>query len=695
MTPPRRRALLVGIDRYENLAGHAQLRSCANDAQLMAEVLVNHHAFRSEDVTLLLDEAATRDGMLAGLAALRRRARPGDAVVFYFSGHGSQAPDSGGDEPDGWDETLVPHDSGRNAAPNRDIIDDEIYDWLLGMSEVTRNVAVIADTCFAGGATRGGRDKWIERDPRPRRAPPPPSPPAAPRRSVRSGSRDAGPSGFLPLDERYVLLAACRADEHARELKSQPLSVFTFFLCQELVRTPAATTYRELIERVRLAVAGEVRGQTPQVEGARDRVLFGEAAATPELFLPVLDRQGRTVELGGGAVHGVDRGSVWAVHPAGTRRPVAERVTGLVRIERVEAVRSRGTILEEAAPIAAGARAFEHARGPGWLRLSVALPRGGAGGAREPRDATLAAALHRSRLLREAEDGETAAVRIAAASPAIESVAESGDESASRAVRIDEPSWIALDLDGELLLPPLPRARPDAVASLVRGLEDLARARNLLAVEPGAGHEEALDARLEIDLLRSRGDGPYETATADAGGEVIFHEGDRLGLRVTHHGSRPLYLHVLDIGLLGAVSLIYPVRGANKLLAPGLPFEIGTHAGHALTVRIPADLEARARAAGEPRIEGREALKLFLTSGEADLSGWQQSAHRGTRGASRSSAGAAAAPRPAAGRLAALLGQALGAAPTRSGLPAPSPLDRWTTRTVSFLVRRAPCYHRA
>lgn len=51
-------------------------------------------------------------------------------MVVYYSGHGSQMTDREGDEPYGFDETLVPHDSSRAQNPNRDITDNEVYAWL-------------------------------------------------------------------------------------------------------------------------------------------------------------------------------------------------------------------------------------------------------------------------------------------------------------------------------------------------------------------------------------------------------------------------------------------------------------------------------------------------------------------------------------------------------------------------------------
>jgi hypothetical protein len=73
---------------------------------------------------------------------------------------------------------------------------------------------------------------------------------------------------------------------------------------------------------------------------------------------------------------------------------------------------------------------------------------------------------------------------------------------------------------------------------------------------------------------------------------------------------------------------------------------------------MPRDFDLRAAAAaGHGRIEGREVLKVFATTQEADLSGWRHTDTSRQRTA-------ASTPRAAD--------------------------DLWTVRTLSFLVRRAP-----
>lgn len=57
------------------------------------------------------NEQATRANLEQALTKwLPSISRPGDTVVIYYSGHGGQVPDDNGDETDGQDEFLVPHD---------------------------------------------------------------------------------------------------------------------------------------------------------------------------------------------------------------------------------------------------------------------------------------------------------------------------------------------------------------------------------------------------------------------------------------------------------------------------------------------------------------------------------------------------------------------------------------------------------
>src|SRR5689334_12367184 len=89
---PNKWALCIGVDRYPLLKGR-DLRGCANDARQIAELLTNRFGFPAGHVSLLLDENATRDVILASLDGLIQKAGKDDVVVVHYSGHGSQMTD--------------------------------------------------------------------------------------------------------------------------------------------------------------------------------------------------------------------------------------------------------------------------------------------------------------------------------------------------------------------------------------------------------------------------------------------------------------------------------------------------------------------------------------------------------------------------------------------------------------------------
>lgn len=67
--------------------------------------------FPESNVRMLLNHDATRDAIEDGITDwLVGNARPGDSVVIFYAGHGSQMWDEDGDEDDGLDETIAPAD---------------------------------------------------------------------------------------------------------------------------------------------------------------------------------------------------------------------------------------------------------------------------------------------------------------------------------------------------------------------------------------------------------------------------------------------------------------------------------------------------------------------------------------------------------------------------------------------------------
>ena len=84
-------ALLVGIDQYANKE-ITPLRGAVNDVKALQKVLVEHAGFSSEKVFCLVsdDEAnlPSQGNIVIKLNYIASEMKPGDAFVFFFSGHG-------------------------------------------------------------------------------------------------------------------------------------------------------------------------------------------------------------------------------------------------------------------------------------------------------------------------------------------------------------------------------------------------------------------------------------------------------------------------------------------------------------------------------------------------------------------------------------------------------------------------------
>ena len=145
------RALLVGVSRYSS-PQIPTLDGPHNDVPAMRELLLAEGA---KDITILQNDAVTRSSLRKALKDLAGRAKPGDWVVFYYAGHGSQAAARDASEVDGLDEFLPL--SGFDPArpdPEQFVVDNELRAWLTGYFPKTVNVLQIADACHSGTLNR-------------------------------------------------------------------------------------------------------------------------------------------------------------------------------------------------------------------------------------------------------------------------------------------------------------------------------------------------------------------------------------------------------------------------------------------------------------------------------------------------------------------------------------------------------------
>src|SRR5579883_380390 len=158
---PRKLALLVGINAYPESSQFATLQGCLTDVELQRQLLIHRFGFSPQDILTVTDANATRQGILTAFEEhLIKQAKPGDVVVFHYSGHGSQVSDPDHDLPDGLNSTIVPVDSALppdfpdKGGVVKDIMGHTLF--LLTRALQTENVTVILDSCHSGGGLRGG-----------------------------------------------------------------------------------------------------------------------------------------------------------------------------------------------------------------------------------------------------------------------------------------------------------------------------------------------------------------------------------------------------------------------------------------------------------------------------------------------------------------------------------------------------------
>ncbi len=281
----RIRAVLVGIDEYER-DDVPSLSGCVNDVALVRSLLRQYFQVPNEDLRVVVNGRATKANILERIAVTIARAEPGDVIVFYFSGHGSQIRDRNGDElTDGLDEIICPYDMDWDRGTY--ILDDDL-DALFDTLPPDVLLEAFFDCCFWGADARG-----LEPEPRPvllrrdvRYLPPP----------FDIAARAEGEFDRLDIHqlrasatftERNVMWGASQEGQPAAEdyIDGRANGIFTYwgcrFIAENIQRVDRLEYTREqLLEDVRgylhtlgyvqtpeLSAPGELRIGTPLLSG--------------------------------------------------------------------------------------------------------------------------------------------------------------------------------------------------------------------------------------------------------------------------------------------------------------------------------------------------------------------------------------------------------------------------------------------
>ena len=564
MFSPRLFALLVGINEYESSV-ISDLGGCANDAMAVYGFLTQRIGVPTENIRLLTstgeqssERLPSRQNIINGWRWLIDQANSGDQLFFHYSGHGSQAWSVDPDEPDGYDETLVPFNSrttDENGRPVYDILDKELA-ALIGMAEARGAlVTVVLDCCHAGSGTRAHvpvRGAVADRRARPADT----LLPGTRRRTAAAAARARRPRSGWKIGSEHVLLAGCRDEEMSHEYRSPTngawYGAMTYFLLQKLQDLHPEMTWREVHDAVQTHVHNVYARQIPQLEGPGHRAIFGVLAPHAGSYLNVIDSREAgeagndvIIRIGGGAAVGLTLGSQVELHPAGSG---ALQGPGLGSGEVFESgVDSAYCLIRDVreTDFSLPARAKVTAYGYENLTYEVATA---------------------DRLLK-------AALTTTTASPFLSAV-ETGSSFTRFHVAVEDDAYAIQDGSGAQIVretPPHTPAGAVRTAALLHHLATFNNVRNLRNPAPMALMEDALSVEAQSYTQAS--------FTAPKDGELLAQDGvlppgRKLWFTVRNNSAENLYVTVFNLSSQFGVRRIYPERAPYQLVAPGKEFFI-------------------------------------------------------------------------------------------------------------------------
>ncbi|MEQ9000660.1 MAG: caspase family protein [Coleofasciculus sp. B1-GNL1-01] len=309
-------ALLVGINEYPKPI--SSLSGCVNDINAVEEYLKERIAQPDgykPHIRKLLNQEATRKAIIDGFRQHLCQAGSEDIVLFYYSGHGSQAKtpkEFWHLEPDRLEETLVCYDS--RAEGCWGLADKELAYLIAKVAEKNPHICIILDCCHSGNGTRDLlQETGVRRFCKDERERPRDSYIFSPKEleslSVNRGDAKDHLSGWKIPKGRHILLAACQDCETASDAVDGKQQGAFSYLLMETLRNNGKLTYRDLFKQANALVRSKVSAQSPQFEVTHPedetRFFLDGAIAERKPYFTVQYTKDHGWVIDGGAVHGV------------------------------------------------------------------------------------------------------------------------------------------------------------------------------------------------------------------------------------------------------------------------------------------------------------------------------------------------------------------------------------------------------
>ena len=263
VTSQTKRALVVGLGQQQDKAWN----KINGDKDVpIVQGMLKSAGFKS--VTTLVNQQATKAGIIGAFKRMAASCKQGDVVYFHYSGHGQQMTDVHNDETDGLDECWIPYDAYRKACKTyhgeKHLTDDELNVYLNAIRDkigAKGKLLVVIDTCHSGDGTRGDEDEVVRGVEEVFEAV----------KSLIIGDNDKEKvinQKAKPLAERWITLSACKSDQVNIEMKNPAVGKLTYALWMEL-KNGDKINNEEFIKRIRKFVNRNTssRPQQPVLTG--------------------------------------------------------------------------------------------------------------------------------------------------------------------------------------------------------------------------------------------------------------------------------------------------------------------------------------------------------------------------------------------------------------------------------------------
>lgn len=322
--------LIIAVGDYPSKTGWSSISS-VNDVPLIKQSLLNQ-GFKEDDITTLINEQATKKGILNAINTVKAKLKKGDILVIHYSGHGQLIYDNNGDEIDGKDEAIVPYDAfvryTHNYKGENHIRDDELANIISNIRNTLGKdgqLLFLLDSCHSGSATRGGKTRGGEATFAPENW------------SPKSNENGTGSDmvDTVKLNKQnaasFIMISGASANELNYEYEGYGSLSFAF--SKAMNELGSDFTYRQLFSKISANMNVISPKQTPTIEGDLDYKLFKGEYVSQQVYYPINSiLRSDVLKIQAGKLHGVFKGTTVNILPAGTVKVTPEAIIATGKI---------------------------------------------------------------------------------------------------------------------------------------------------------------------------------------------------------------------------------------------------------------------------------------------------------------------------------------------------------------------------